>query len=73
MKTKKRTEVTVETFERMVISFKHNLPNVYCANCQKQILELPLVEIIFAEKLSDSDNTYIFITKTGICLFIKTE
>lgn len=73
MKTTKRTEITVETFERMVISFKQNLSNIYCADCQKQIFELPVNEIVFAQKISDAENAYIFITKNGLCLVMKTD
>ncbi|MEZ5428169.1 MAG: hypothetical protein R2747_18000 [Pyrinomonadaceae bacterium] len=71
MKTTKRTTITFETFERMVVQFRQTPPKVFCENCQRPISELPITKIAFAQPVSESEDVYLFVTESGVCFFLE--
>ncbi len=71
MKTTKRTEITIETFEKIVIRFNRIPMKVVCENCKKPIFELPITKIALAQPVSESEDVYLFMTESGFCFFFE--
>jgi hypothetical protein len=71
MKTTKRTTVTVETFESMVVQLNQTSAKVFCENCQQTIINLPISKIISIQPVSEKENVYLFQTDSGLCFLLE--
>ena len=71
MKTKKRITVTSEHFESTVIKLKQKSSQVYCANCQQEVLEVPITQIAFVQIISKEENIYLFVTDSGMVFLLE--
>lgn len=71
MKTKKRTTVTVETFESIAVRLKQTPTKVRCENCRQPILELPVTKITIAKATYVEENVYLFVTEAGDCFLTE--
>ena len=55
MKAKRRTEITIETHETMIIRFQQSQIIVFCESCQMDSQHLSLVQAVSILSLSETE------------------